>query len=1224
MRPFTPQSIELERQNLVEASAGTGKTYSITFLFLRLLVEKNLDVDQILVVTFTEAATSELRRTVRDRLRQALAALETGAKTAQDEALKNFVESLGEEEAAKARQKLRLAIRDFDQSAIFTIHGFCSRILSENAFESGTIFDVELIADQRPMLEELAQDYWANVTYGASELLVSYLEMSGIKGPESLGNLASLAAAQPDLEYVGTHLVGDESPYVASYKKARRIWLEQGESIRLLLLTDPGLSRNKYRLASLPKWFALLDEFFPFEFFNSTVSPSNGAERSMAPHEIVTKFGALKVAASNKKNHAPLTHEFFDACQELIDAVKYLDAKVLEYKSGFVAYVHDNLKLRKEDRGVQSFDDLLQGMDRALCLEGRSDRLAAAIRGRYKAALIDEFQDTDRVQYRIFSKVYRDTGLPFFLIGDPKQSIYAFRGGDIFSYLQAVRDAEDRTYTLGVNWRTDPTLVDAVSQIFSKVEVPFIYDEIAFVKVKARPDGQDALKTAGKRPAPLQISYLRHCERMGKRGTITKEWAKENYDDMVAADMQRLLNSETLIEKEGESRRVVSGDIAVLVRKNAQATLMQEALCRHGIANVISSEKSVFETDEATELGQILEAIAEPGNGGRVRAALSTVMFGLNAGQINELFEDERAWDWWGNRFRDMQHVWRERGFVQVMRVLLGFTGLEGKTTFATKLLKLPQGERRLTNIRHLTELLHARSQQVHTGMWELLRWFETQREGGEGSMIIGGDAQLRLESDADAVRLVTIHKAKGLEYPIVYLPYLWDGSSGNNQRKEILFHDPSRNYQATVDIGGSEYDDHKVIVHREEIAENMRLLYVAMTRAKHLCRIFWGRFTNVNNSALGYLLHNREGSNNFEQSSKQIKKSSDDEMVEDIIEIADVSNGAIGFGELAKDDGVMYQTGRQVLEKLNCRTSLRPISRPWRMSSFSRMTAASGDGHFVAGQNSPDVFLDDLSDEETSMPLGDFEAGPVAGNCIHDIFEEVDFKLPATDALEKIISHKLDKYGFDVDTWLSPVRLGIIETIGCKLDEEDTVCLGDISLNRRFSELEFVFPLSSKEPVNAGHLAEVLANNDEGQLPPGYVDRLAGLEFPAISGYLKGFIDLVFEHRGRFNIVDYKSNYLGNSYADYDAENMTTAMQEHHYILQYHLYTVALHRYLGRRIRDYDYDSHMGQTYYLFVRGMSAKYGPRFGVYSSRPPRKLVTALSDLFGEIPSIGGNG
>ena len=1207
-RPLDPMTVPLEGLSLIEASAGTGKTYTIANLYLRLAVERGLTVDEILVVTFTEAATAELQDRVRRRLRTALDAA-TGR--GEDAEVAVLVTRVGQD---AVQRRLQTALADFDEAAISSIHGFCRRMLQENAFESGVPFDVELEADQGPLHEELLADFWAREVASADPLWVADLQARGVTAA-GLARLLAGAIARPDTEVVPDSVVALGGPGIfrVAFAGARAAWRSHRDSVAEELRDSPALKRTSYRTTTVEALIEDLDRWFAAAAPRDPTLPKN-----------LDRLTPQALAKGTKAGQEPPSSPFFDAVPALLETRAAFDSQLLWLRRRLVDYARREHGPRKVERNCMSFDDLLHRLDGALAGEG-GPRLARTIRRRFRAALIDEFQDTDPVQYRIFHAIYGGRREPLFLIGDPKQSIYAFRGADIFAYLRAVADAGERGYTLGINWRSDPSLIHAVNTLFGRGEAPFVFDRIGFSPVAARPGAQDRLQIDGRPAAPLQIRFVPRDGspgRPGKQRTITGEYSEDELHEHVAADIARLLSRGATLQPSGEdqARRLRAGDVAVLVRTNDQATQMQRALRRLRIPSVLRSAESVLKSAEASELLAVLQAVLEPGDAGRVRGALATSLIGLSGDRIASLLDDDRGWESWAGRVRDWREVWAEGGFIPLFRRLLDSRTAAGAPPAHARLLGLADGERRMTNLLHLAELIHRAEVRGRLGCGGVVRWLNREmvdpRQEADAS-------ELRLESDELAVQLVTIHKSKGLQYPVVYCPFLWK-RHGGAQKAPITFHDPGRGDRAVLDLGSDELAAHLSLAERESLAEDQRLLYVALTRAEHLCVTVWGAFTNAGSSPLGYLLHRPPGVLDPGAMKARFRSLTDDQLRGELQESVDAAGGAITVEDLSSQPGVAVEPEDAECSRLRPRAAHRRLRLPWWPSSFSRL-AASGElltpeeaeGLNRDREDDPSDHQRDSGGSGEMVPLRDFPRGARPGSCIHEIYEDLDFQAP--EELAELVKVKLRRYGLSVDRWGDVLAASIRDSLLTPLDEvTGGLTLASVSMERRINELEFIFPvaLDGGHRLTADGLAKVLASHDGPAAR--YARRASQLGFGALRGYLRGFIDLTFEHQGRWYVADYKSNWLGEDRDAYGADGLWTAMTGHHYVLQYLLYLVALHRFLRIRLEDYDPAQHLGGAYYLFLRGMDPATGPARGVFVDRPPASLIVALSALLdGEV-------
>lgn len=1251
--PLDLMRVKLDGTHVIQASAGTGKTYTMTNLFLRLLLEKRLPVERVLVVTFSRAATAELRDRIRSRLGACLSIFE---RSDLDEAV---ADTLDPDLVAMARasadreadaERLGDALRRFDEAAVFTIHGFCQRMLQENAFESGVMFNAELIQDQRPIFEEIVHDFWARATYQAPPGFVRYLQKQRMI-PRTLLGLVARVANKPDMPVLpastppdDTHALAAEG-WAAAWRDLASQWTRATREVVSLLLTGGDLKGTQYRKDYVAKWLDQMDDLLTGE--------------PPAIPELFDRFSRFtpdELAEHTKAKKLTPSHPFFDACASLMEAAERLnealEIRLLQFKLDLRDFTAKSLKQRQHVHHTQSFDDLLHQLEDALKGDGGRP-LANAIRSRYSVALIDEFQDTDPTQYYIFRTLFHDAQVPMFMIGDPKQAIYAFRGADIFAYLRAVEDAEGEGYALDTNWRSDPTLIRGLNALFGFGLDPFLTPDIGFAPVAPSPVAFDRLggDQAG-RPALRVMLMERHDPHPGDK-PISKGWAEEHIPELAAAEIARLLNGgATLSDKSGAQRPVTPGDVAILVRKNLQGAQVQAALRQLSVPSVLQGEASVLETPEAAELGRVMQALAEPGNANGVKVALTTPLIGLGAGDLLALgsAEGEGQWDAWLERFQSWHGTWRDAGFIQAFRRLMEDLAVQ------RRLLAWVDGERRLTNYLHLAELLHRISTEQRLGMTGLIHWLADVGRNPTRAGLPPESTQLRLESDTQAVRILTMHKSKGLEYPIVYCPYLWDGADlFAADQTWLRFHDPRDGYALKLDLGSDKRDLHLQQARWEAHAESLRLAYVALTRARHACTFIWGPFEGAEGSPLAHLIHQPDnaadlpamnpmsmGQHPVNQATRARFKTLDDDAIKaDLQRLVAASKGpdgapAIEISALGYTAAAPYRPERTSGGLTGARPMRRAEGTVWRMSSFSGLVV-SADSHAVAEvdmavhDDEPEAPAVDLSPkvepEGPKVILADFPKGARPGTMLHAIYELSDFTDPDRAALQAVAEDRLHRFGFDAAEWGALVAEGLDASLdtplhGVSPGDPAPLTLRQVPQRKRLNELPFVIPVAhhrhqggddagSMAPLSGPALAAAFRAAPDSKVPDRYIERLAQMRFVPLRGFLKGFMDLVFEHDGKWYVVDYKSNHLGDTYPDYTEDHMVEAMIEGDYYLQYHLYSVALHRHLKVRLDGYDYDTHFGGAYYLFVRGMHPDVGHTSGVFADRPPRALIETLS-------------
>jgi exodeoxyribonuclease V beta subunit len=1191
--------VELTGRNLIEASAGTGKTYAIACLYLRLLVESNLSPEQILVVTYTEAATEELRGRIRSRIREALDVFDgMEPEDAFIEGLHANISGKGPERG-DARDRLDRALKSFDLASIFTIHGFCLRALQDNAFESGSLYDTELITDQSDLLQEVVDDFWRRNFFADSAPLLSYALRNKLTPDYFTGFLKGMLGNPKlhilpafDLDQLTT--IGEECQQL--FTAVQNMWQERNGEIKALIETDKGLSRNK-------DWYK--PELLPALFDAMTAYASSGN-----PYDIFTGFEKLSssgIIKGKKPTGTAITHPFFDLCEELLQIVT---RRFLAFRSELIAFARERLPTRKRELNIRFFDDLLTDLYDALYGE-RGEELAARLCLKYRAALIDEFQDTDPVQYDIFRKIYAEPSCPLFLIGDPKQAIYSFRGADIFAYLQAAADVDDdKRYTLTGNYRSTPRLLTAFNTVFRNDINPFVFDQITYYNVQSgKGEGYDPLSLAETETAPLQVWYLPPGID-GKDSNVGR--ANKEVPASVAAEIAHLLKDGQEGKACIDGHAVVPEDIAVIVRSHRQAGYIQDALRKLGIPSVMRSDKSIFSTDEAQEVCILLSALADPGSEPKIRAALVTGILGLFGDDIATLQEDESLWEEWLTKFRDYHQMWLEHGFMVMVQMLMSREGVRGRQ------LRRPEGERSLTNLLHCFEVLHAACHEKGLGVEGLVTWFGERVSGEESAE----EFQIRLETDEKAVKILTVHVSKGLEFPIIFCPFLWGGIRSDDE--VITFHDV---FRILKDFGSDDKESHKVIAQKESLAENLRLLYVALTRAKYRCYLVAGKFVDSTGrnrpetSPLAYLFHSskdtRAAADLVGALAQEVKKLPAEKMVEQLEEVAASVIGApsptISINPMpAPEDTPPYQSVYDDGTKLQCKTFSGLIDRNWRVSSFTSFAAHDAAAELPdrdeagTGEATPTMTTSDQEPQE--MSIFTFPRGAHAGIFLHEIFEKLDFTKVASEKNSELVLESLNKHGFKAD-WFPHINAMIDNVLSVRLATPDgSFSLADLSKGSWLTELEFFFPLRF---VTSSILRDTFCRWSSLNSAVDLLALSRAMKFKPAEGMVRGFIDMVFEHGGRFYLADWKSNHLGYRIEEYGRDALRSAMLQKLYPLQYLLYTVALNRYLALRIKNYDYSTHFGGVLFVFLRGVNQKHGEEFGFFRDTPPLEMINELT-------------
>ncbi|MFT4069650.1 exodeoxyribonuclease V subunit beta [Paraburkholderia sp.] len=1206
----------LDGVNQIEASAGTGKTWNICALYVRLLLEKNLNADQILVVTFTKAATAELHERIRGRLAELHRAIEMD-----DDGGDPFIQRLFETTLApqsgigrdEALKVVRRALRTFDQAAIHTIHAFCQRALQEAPFAAAMPFAFEMEADDAALRFELAADFWREQVEPIAHAHPAFAAWLVAKraGPASLDEQLARRLKKPlaQLRWGRVDADGAGVDAQAGFDAACAIWQAERDAIvSLLAAAQERLSKTTHKPDHVSAAIAAWTDYFA------------QGDCHAPPPRAALKLTASALKKATRVKFEPPQHPFFEHAEALAAAVAAAEAaqraRWLALVETWLDYAPAELVARKRTRRVVSFDDLLANLYRALAAHAW---LADALRRRYPAALIDEFQDTDPLQFAIFSRIFAPAG-PLFLVGDPKQAIYSFRAADLHTYL-AARVSASACYTLAVNQRSTAPIVDACNRVFEANPRAFVLEGLDYQPVRAGERRRAPFVDPDASGGDFRIWTLPQGE-----AALTKRAAQRAASEACAAEIVRLLRG----AREGTvtigDRPLAPGDIAVLVQTHKQGSLVKRVLAAWGVGSVELAQASVFATPDAEQIERVLAAIDMPGDLRRLRAALATDWLGLDAAALWRLEQvadapapvddPAQAADamGWVERFSRYRMLWHERGFAVMWRTLMR------ELRVAQRLVAGPDGERRLTNVNHLAELVQARAA-TQPGIAPTLRWLAAQREQGGGE-----EAQLRLESDRNLVQIVTVHKSKGLEYAVVFCPFLNDGglreppSSGLPDARE--YHDETGDAVLHYGCDDDEAERASRYAVREQAAERARLVYVALTRAVYRCYLVVGTYLSSRStkesrrSVLNWLVGG--AGHTFDA---WLAEPPDEAALAASWQA--LAGGPVTLRPLPEvTRPIPLESLQDHGAHLQARVHRRPLRDQWRMASFSGLIAAGGrggDAHTRAPQEDVRPDHDEIADALEAAPLlvrgvaanapahaADdilaFPRGAAAGDCLHRMFELADFTDSHTwpDAIRGALRERPAPATPELAARLPAMMHRLIgDVVSTELVPGMT--LAQLDRHRRLNELEFLFAAPS---LDFPALRELL-------IEYGYPD--VALEPGVLRGFVKGFIDMIVEHDGRFWIVDWKSNHLGDTVADYAAAPLEAAMASHAYHLQALLYTVALHRYLKTRVRDYAYDTHVGGYLYLFVRGVRPDWrdadGPA-GVHRRRAPFELVALL--------------
>jgi exodeoxyribonuclease V beta subunit len=1235
LRDLDAFSCPLDGIRFVEASAGTGKTWNIAALYLRMLLERSLDVRDVLVVTFTKAATAELRQRIRNRIVETLACLEGAPPAAGDPFVPTLLGALRARGLVDTSMRLRLdlALQSFDEASIFTIHGFCQRALADAPFASGMPLAVEVLPDPSHLLEQAVRDHWRR--HLAVDALPPAFARHLADNPTAFDNQVKLLArrlARP-LARLKWPLGLDAPPPLdedpaqaqAALSQARDLWNADPQSVRDWY-AQPNLRLNKksYRDGCFGEWLSHWDAY-----------AANGDALAVLPEKLHLLGPAEMEAKLTKGQSLPPILPFHTALQAFLEARHRIgQAVTLHYRRvqrDLLATAPQSVRATKQAMRAIGYDDMLSNLYERL-VDGRHPSLATMLRRRFPVALVDEFQDTDPLQFEIFKAIHApnrepgdapppgaahstdDPGSPaaptLFLVGDPKQSIYGFRSADLHVYLRA-RAIADGHYTLRDNQRSTEPLIRAVNAVFRTNDRAFMQPGLQFVDARRGKRTIDPLQDdSGETRASLQLWEIPP----GDDGMpLVKGAAKDRAIGGCAAEIVRLIEA-------GRDRRLLlgdrplaAGDIAVLVRTHKEGIAVREALALRGVSSVERSQQNLFDSTDAQDVEHVLAATLEPSRDGQLHRALATDLIGWSATEVDALSATESGQVQALSQFQEYRDLWLHRGIGVMLKTLVA------RERVVERMLVRTDGERRLTNLSHLAECLHAAAE-ANPAPEALLRWLRARRadaDAGAESETAVEAMQLRLESDRNLVQVVTVHASKGLEFPIVFCPTLFDGfpgSSGQPEWREYHDEDGTRVLDFRDDLDQAEEEAIDSTLARERAAEKLRSIYVALTRAMQRCYLTVGAYVSGRSDK-----ESRRAALNWLVAGSGHDPTDWVAAGDPLVDVAGVRKAWAHLahehaGDIAIEPLPAAPVRRLAPQRPTAAdiAALKPPARippAWRRGSYSGLVHGSRNELAAADRDLRVVrTAASLQRPPASLAPDDilrFPRGRLAGDCIHALFESIDFTDEATWASG--IDQALRRHPQPAaDPSLLPGMLrrmlgDVLQTplpIGCRL--------ADVGNARRFVELGFTLPSGA---LDAQRLAALLAGH-------GY--PVPDLSFGTLHGYLNGFIDLVFEHGGRFHVLDWKSNTLGHTAADYGTTPLAEAMDREGYHLQYLFYALALHRYLQARLgARYDFDRHFGDVLYLFVRGVRPDWrgedGAVAGVFHHRPSRALIESLSAL-----------
>lgn len=1267
-KPLNIAQMVLAGQHIIEASAGTGKTFNITRIFIRLLLVKELPVQKVLIVTFTKAATEELRGRIakevnklKDSLNASLSDIDDDIillikQVSLDDPKVDIHSPQGfEQQVQKAKLLLKVAALDLDDASIFTIHGFCQRVIKQSAFLRQQSFSPDIVSSSRAYVLQEVQDWFRRNR--ADENKLSCLAYLGVATPdkflEAYKNAffgftpLSCMALTSDIEVLTKDQLRqrfDELTQIDEQTEAAFLSAPAYIAVSQLLVTRASHVYSFLSEAKRPffdqllKWFCAPSSpklaptnfdklFIAKEMTKMVEGVANTDELNEQLQQFktlyVARFKAQKAASDTKKKlienyksvKAAQTHQL------IFDIINEIKAKVAALK-------------RKHE--VIDHDDTIHDLAKSIA-DGNQD-LIDYIRSEYPYALIDEFQDTDMHQYSIFSTTYPPghPSLMLLMIGDPKQAIYGFRGGNINTYILA-RELADERWTMQHNYRSSQLMIDAYNVLFygaiatgntladikrrlpfrhqdrrtAAVEVDeaeritdaFLFDpKIPYPWIYAGSDAQHSFSDSVGGSIHFQLNTCLYPKPPNARKGYKKEQAQAVANEIVRLHQQALIDKKPVAFK----------DIAVLVSSANQANLVQLALQKVGVPSVYLSEKSdIFASDEAIALFFALDGILHSNQNHKFFRAISTDLFGLSVLQLMQIQHDIALFDQYKELIYKLKQIWAQDGILVMITTLV-------KGHFASRNSDTTK-ERILTNYMHLAELLNTQSK-ASEHAHQLLNWLKKQLPQNDAAGDEDSDREnaQRLESDEELVKVVTLHGSKGLEYPIVFIPFAGFKPYKPPSDKLVRYYCPERK-EILLQIGATE--DVSALEQAQNRAEQIRVLYVGITRAIYRCYLGIGAQSEFDGSALVSLLAKQGVSNPLDGIAAMAASQSD------LFALRTVTLASLSAGEFNT-----VNTPKNGIALCTSQFS-GSTGQAWQVESFSRISRQQSHVDLNEKDRDEEAFVHapiklvtmpesgELSrpfnaPENTSLDAANdyrfrIERSADTGNLLHNILEDHTFDEPL------VLTAQNPHIGFychanrtcEIDAlshWLNEV----LHTPITAINGNSAFTLASLGRQHTLKEPEFYFPL---EEVSAQSLQALLrAHRNEGAGDKGVFAPTFNL--PNLTGMMHGFIDLLFMHEGKYYVADYKSNFLGDSPLDYQQQRMQAAIESHTYDLQYLIYCWALDKYLQARLTDYKRKTHFGGVYYLFLRGMSAQFSPSSGVYSVHISDAIWQLLDNMF----------
>nr|BET44737.1 MAG: exodeoxyribonuclease V subunit beta [Candidatus Aschnera chinzeii] len=1182
---LNPYKLSIRGQHLIEASAGTGKTYAIILIYLRLILginnKKNtriLTVKDILIVTFTEAAVNELKKRIRDYIHIIKNLCKNDINSYKTNIIHKKILSLITNKKV-AFDLLNTAENNINEACIYTIHSFCQQLLHYNSLEFNMSLKYNIIANEHAIQKQACNDFWRRTFYSMPYDIVKIISTEW-NSPEQL-----LSEIQPYLQgdmplflhnnNKNISIIKQHNIFINKIKKIKFMWKLFSNEINTIII-NANINKRRYNNRNISIWLKKITHwaYLPTKDYD-------------IPKELI-KFSKTTLINNSNNTDYP-KHKIFSLIEDTLK-IKYTLRDIIIMNAIFK--IKKNINYEKKKLDVIGFEDLLNLVDYGLRSKNKQILINSII-NKYPIAIIDEFQDTDPIQYRIFKNIYYNCKKScLILIGDPKQAIYGFRGANIFTYFKAKKEIKSH-FTLVINYRSSFNMISAINRLFKNIKNPFLFKALKFNDIKTTPNNKNyGIIHNNNELSAINIIYFNQ-----------KTLSISNYQKIMAYQCAIQISNWLNESKKGNiwiynnktKSTIKSSDIIILVKNHQEAKIISNALKQFNIHSLfLSNRNNIFCSKEALDILWILHGIYFYNQKNKVQRALATNLINLNIEELINLNTNEQKWEEKLKKFLDFSYKWKKYGIISALYSIIYEYHIH------THLLNDKiNGKRRMTNLMHLIELLQQEDCNCDT-QYSLIQWLEQQIKEPNTSI---HNQQLHIEDDKSCIHISTIHKAKGLEYPIVFLPF----ACYITKQKIPIFHD-RKTFIKHIDLLKSQNSLH--MYEEERLSEDLRLLYVALTRAIYHCSIglapivikdHQNNDTDMHKLAIGYLLQNGK-IGNINTLNEHLTK-----LANKNISIIDINQDHKKYKKYKKNN-----TNSLIVKKF-----IGNIKHTWKITSYSELVSNNNftihkDHNMI--MNEKNMHINDLLPKiENNLQIDfyhnqdiieknvhNFPKGNITGVFLHNILEKITFQ----QILKKNwLEIKLKEIGMSNDWWLMLKKW--IHTISHTTLIEKNFTLFNIQNNKIIKEMQFFLPIN--HIIYPRQIETIIRKYDN------LSNQSIPLNFQPVKGLLNGYIDALILWKSKYYIIDYKSNWLGENELFYNQTNIKNSIIKHRYDIQYQLYTLAIHRHLKNKLIFYNYQQHFGGIIYIYIRGINID-NPGYSIYHTIPNVQCINELDLLF----------